>query len=255
MRTDRSVVPPRGVVDETQRLPSGAMPPPGTIMWTCGWCVIAEPHQAGRTSTASQRRSNGRAIAPRRQCDICGRQLISAMSWPSTALGDIDLAAFSEHLRTCRCPRAEGGRRNHHTIFGARLFRQHLVDIGVCRPAAAATEPAEPQLVAQLQSVAAQASRGGRSHHQALRSRCRPLDDGAWGGSDWLGAGRCSQLLLGPREQLREWNRREVDDQPASVLAVPRRRRPLPGRSRRPSFLPTPIGGLPTCRGICRRSR
>src|SRR5262245_27377159 len=30
---------------------------------------------------------------------------------------DIDLAVFSEHLRTCRCPRAMGGRRNHHTIF------------------------------------------------------------------------------------------------------------------------------------------
>jgi len=49
---------------------------------------------------------------------------------------DIDLTAFSEHLRTCRCPRASGGRRNHHTIFGARLFRQHLVEIGVCRTAA-----------------------------------------------------------------------------------------------------------------------
>src|SRR6202162_1879571 len=61
---------------------------------------------------------------------------------------DIDLAAFSEHLRTCRCPRASGGRRNHHTVFGARLFRQHLVEIGVCRTAAVATQPAEPQLVA-----------------------------------------------------------------------------------------------------------
>jgi integrase len=61
---------------------------------------------------------------------------------------DIDLAAFSEHLRSCRCPRASGGRRNHHTIFGARLFRQHLVEIGACRTAAVATQPAEPQLVA-----------------------------------------------------------------------------------------------------------
>ena len=61
---------------------------------------------------------------------------------------DIDLAVFSEHLRTCRCPRASGGRRNHHTVFGARLFRQHLVEIGVCRTAAVATQPAEPQLVA-----------------------------------------------------------------------------------------------------------
>jgi hypothetical protein len=41
---------------------------------------------------------------------------------------DIDLAAFSEHLRTCRCPRAIGRRRNQHTIFGAKLFRQHFVE-------------------------------------------------------------------------------------------------------------------------------
>src|SRR5271168_261247 len=46
---------------------------------------------------------------------------------------DIDLAAFSAHLRTCRCARAMGGRGNHHNIFGARLFCQHLVEIGVCR--------------------------------------------------------------------------------------------------------------------------
>ncbi|WP_246800910.1 tyrosine-type recombinase/integrase [Mesorhizobium amorphae] len=63
---------------------------------------------------------------------------------------DIDLAVFSEHLRTCRCPRAMGGRRNHHTIFGARLFRQHLVEIGVCRSAAAASQRAEPRLVAHF---------------------------------------------------------------------------------------------------------
>jgi site-specific recombinase XerD len=65
-------------------------------------------------------------------------------------LSDIDLTAFSKHLRTCRCPRAKGGRRNHHTIYGARLFRRHLVDIGVCRPTAGATAPAEPQLVARF---------------------------------------------------------------------------------------------------------
>ena len=63
-------------------------------------------------------------------------------------LHDIDLAAFIEHLRTCRCPRARGGRRNHHTVYGARLFRRHLVETGVCRPSAAATQLAEPQLIA-----------------------------------------------------------------------------------------------------------
>jgi hypothetical protein len=51
------------------------------------------------------------------------------------SLGYIDLSAFSEHLRTCRCPRAKGGRRNHHTIYGARHFRRHLVESGVCLPA------------------------------------------------------------------------------------------------------------------------
>lgn len=63
---------------------------------------------------------------------------------------DIDLAVFSEHLGTCRCPRAMGGRRNHHAIFGARVFRQHLVEIGVCQSAAAALQCAEPCLVAHF---------------------------------------------------------------------------------------------------------
>jgi site-specific recombinase XerD len=63
------------------------------------------------------------------------------------SLAAIDLAEFGEHLRRCRCPRAKGGRRNHHTIYGARLFLQHLVEIGVCRPAAAMAAPAEPQVV------------------------------------------------------------------------------------------------------------
>ena len=63
---------------------------------------------------------------------------------------EIDLAAFSEHLRRCRCPHAMGGRGNHHTIFGARLFRRHLVEIGVCQPATAPLQRAEPLLVARF---------------------------------------------------------------------------------------------------------
>ena len=60
---------------------------------------------------------------------------------------EIDLAAFSQHLRSCWCPRATGARRNHHTIFGAKLFRRHLVEIGVCLPAAAPLQRVEPRLV------------------------------------------------------------------------------------------------------------
>jgi site-specific recombinase XerD len=74
------------------------------------------------------------------------------MAERGAGLADIDLAAFGEHLRTCRCPRAKGGRRNHHTIYGARLFRRHLVEIGVCRPATEVTAPAEPKLVTDFKA-------------------------------------------------------------------------------------------------------
>ena len=68
------------------------------------------------------------------------------------SLDDINLPAFSEHLQTCRCPRAKGGRRNHHTIYGARLFRRHLIEIGVCRPAAPIMAQVEPQLVTDFKA-------------------------------------------------------------------------------------------------------
>ena len=68
------------------------------------------------------------------------------------SLADIDLAAFCEHLRICRCPRAKGGRRNHHTIYGARLFRRHLVELGVCQSATVVVATAEPKLVADFKT-------------------------------------------------------------------------------------------------------
>src|SRR5438445_9679031 len=37
------------------------------------------------------------------------------MAEQGAGLTDVALAAFGEHLRTCWCPRAKGGRRNHHT--------------------------------------------------------------------------------------------------------------------------------------------
>lgn len=73
------------------------------------------------------------------------------MAEQGASLTDIDLAAFAEHLRRCRCPRAKGGRRNHHTIYGARLFRRHLVEVGLCRPASTNAMPVEPQAVADFE--------------------------------------------------------------------------------------------------------
>src|SRR5260370_6734852 len=66
--------------------------------------------------------------------------------------GDIDLLAVTEPLRTCRCPRARGGRRNQPAVCGASLVGRHLVERGVCRAAAAAVEPAVPKLVAQFKT-------------------------------------------------------------------------------------------------------
>jgi site-specific recombinase XerD len=62
----------------------------------------------------------------------------------------IDLAAFGEHLRTCRCPRSKGGRRNHHTPYGAKRYRDFLLEIGVCQSADAMPECAEPELVVRF---------------------------------------------------------------------------------------------------------
>jgi hypothetical protein len=46
-------------------------------------------------------------------------------------LANMNLLAFSSHLRTCCCSRAKGGRRNHHTVYGARRYCEYLVTIGV----------------------------------------------------------------------------------------------------------------------------
>ena len=103
---------------------------------------------------------------------------------------DIDLAAFSEHLPSCRCPRAKGGRRNHHTIYGARLFRRHLVEIGVCPPAITIAAPAEPQLVADFKTWLRK-HRGASDSTIKLYSRDAALlmtalgaDPASWGPAD-----------------------------------------------------------------------
>jgi hypothetical protein len=46
-------------------------------------------------------------------------------------LANMDLIAFSRHLRTCRCPRPKGGRRKHHTVFGSRRYQEYLAAIGI----------------------------------------------------------------------------------------------------------------------------
>jgi hypothetical protein len=162
---------------------------------------------------------------------------------------DIDLAAFSEHLRSCRCPRGSGGRRNHHTVFGARLFRQHLVEIGVCRTAAVATRPVEPQLVAGFK-VWLRKHRGAADPTIKLYGRDADLlmtalgaDPTGWGPAEVrsyfmeraskCGSGTVEKLTTSLRAFLRTSLWKAAARQVSTT-----------------SFLPTPIGGSPTCRGI-----
>jgi hypothetical protein len=44
-----------------------------------------------------------------------------------STLADIDTStaeAFFRHFATCRCPYSKGGKRNHHTYFGAKRYRE-----------------------------------------------------------------------------------------------------------------------------------
>src|SRR5260221_2767657 len=50
-------------------------------------------------------------------------------------LTDIDsstAAAFFHHFAACRCPHSNGGKRNHHTYFGAKR-RAQPADMPCCR--------------------------------------------------------------------------------------------------------------------------
>lgn len=66
-----------------------------------------------------------------------------------STLTDIDsstAAAFFHHFAACRCPQSNGGERNHHTYFGAKRFREYLMQIGVCQDGPG-SEPANPEPV------------------------------------------------------------------------------------------------------------
>ena len=88
-------------------------------------------------------------------------------------LANIDLSAFFQHLRTCRCPRSKGGRRNHHTSFGAKRYRDYLVQIGVCRCSAMPEiRCADPALVVDFR-------RWLRKHRGAAEPTVRQYSRGA----------------------------------------------------------------------------
>jgi hypothetical protein len=165
----------------------------------------------------------------------------------------IDLTAFSEHLCTCRCPRPMGGRGNHHTIFGARLFREHLAAIGVCQPAAALQHP-EPSLVAHFK-IWLRKHRGASDRTIKLYARdathlMAALGDESEGWESaairsffldragHCGIGTVEKLTTSLRAFLRFLLSKAAAEQISPML-----------------FLAMPIGGLPTRRAIWRQSR
>lgn len=136
-------------------------------------------------------------------------------------LTEINLSAFGEHLQACRCPRSKGGRRNHHTIFGARHYRDFLLAIGVCRSTIVTPEVqhAEPDVIARFRHWL-------RKHHGAAYSTIRQYtrhaaslvmvlgdDPGHWDAAgvrnafmdraDQSGKGSVEKLITGLRAFLR----------------------------------------------------
>ena len=39
---------------------------------------------------------------------------------------------FRQHLPRCHCPQSNGGKVNHHTLFGVKRFHRYLVELGMC---------------------------------------------------------------------------------------------------------------------------
>ena len=78
---------------------------------------------------------------------------------------------FYRHLPNCTCSQARGGRVNHHNYFGAKRFRDYLIDIGVCaREAPLNAENQEPDIVRGFRSWL-QKHRGAKA--PTIRLYCR----------------------------------------------------------------------------------
>jgi integrase len=108
-------------------------------------------------------------------------------------LADLDLSAFAHHLRTCRCPRPKGGRRNHHTVYGARRYREYLVSIGV-------GQYSKPEIQNADLAIITEYRRWLRKHRGVVETTIRLYSKDA------------SALLTALGEDLGRWNAKGVRD-------------------------------------------
>jgi site-specific recombinase XerD len=110
-------------------------------------------------------------------------------------LADIDartLDDFGRHLRRCRCPLSNGGKVNHHVVFGAKRFHTYLFQTGVCEcDRSVGLRNIEPALIASFRDWF-------RKHRGAteptLRHYCRDA----------------TEILNTLGEDLSEWNARRI---------------------------------------------
>jgi hypothetical protein len=164
------------------------------------------------------RQPEGIVTGQPRPCAICGLQPMSATSW-SSAAGAWATSIWRHSASTCaragvRAPKEAGATTTPSTAPGSFADTSSRA---ACASRLTRPRHMSSPLGRRLQSVAAQASRGVRGHHQALRSRRRRYVDGTRRGSDGLGSGCRSQLLHGTREQVRERH-----DRPIWPCAAPR---------------------------------
>lgn len=76
---------------------------------------------------------NSTAVRYLRSAAHLGR-FVEARDVALDAVDQRTLLAFRRHLPSCRCPQSNGGRTNHHVLYGAKRFVAYLREIGAVKP-------------------------------------------------------------------------------------------------------------------------
>lgn len=117
------------------------------------------------------------------------------LSSQGKVLTDIDSMtpeSFRLHLSTCHCPNSNGGRINHHTVFGVKCFRQYLLRIGVVQ------SKADPVVESAESALQVSFRHWLHCHRGAAQPTIRLYCIGA------------SQLLSALGDNPRQWNAQQV---------------------------------------------
>jgi hypothetical protein len=149
-------------------------------------------------------------------------------------LSDMDSTTpltFFRHLPTCRCRISGRGRKNHHPYFGARRYREYLLQIGVCPPDSVQdAQNSEPLVVTSFRQWL-EKHRGASADQTVLSWRCR-LNDRTWRRPQLLECEVHPRVLFKTRRPMWWGQRGKADYEPSHLFALSQRSRPVPSRSR-----------------------